>query len=332
MGTIFIAMPALDDSELVPTVHDAFAKAKHPEKVFIGVALLYSTRRYVKDFKSSIKKYGDQVRYNETKVTARNVLETLGVGRGRKLAANLYSGEDYVLQVDSHTLFPQDWDEKLTELHKEASQSLGLEKVILTGYSGHYHYSEEDTRVPYTDDGRLRYPFIHSEQRFSALIPNWWDVPVPEDYPEKFIPCIKFNANFSFGDKFFGEYNGVLEDAVFFEEELTQTINLTAAGFNLVFPVSGEPLICHLYSSHANDFGGHRSSIQSYMSGMVLEVFNRRTEENYMAFVRDPKNREAIKKWEKYAKCSLTFGPLKSNHIPEYYINQPDSDLKSSLK
>lgn len=328
MNTIFIAMPALDDSELVPTIQDAFAKAKHPERVFVGAALLYSTKRYVKDFKSSIKLYKNRVRYNGTKVTARNVFETLGVGRGRKLASSLYGGEDYVLQVDSHTLFSQDWDEKLIELHKEASESLNLAKVILTGYSGHFHYSEKDTRVPYTDDGKLRYPFLHSEQRFSALIPNWWDVPLPEDYPEKFVPCTKFNANFAFGESSFGKYSGVLENAVFFEEELTQTINLTAAGFNLVFPVSKDPLICHLYSSHANDFGGHRTSVQSYMSGMALEVFNRKTEENYVAFIRDPKNRAAIKKWEKYAKCSLAFGPLKANHIPEYYINQPDSDLK----
>jgi hypothetical protein len=328
VNTIFVAFPALDDTEVIPTIVDAFKKAKHPERIHLGVALLYSTWRYRFDFKRGIKPYKNQVRYNETKVTARNVFETLGVGRGRKLASELYNKEDYVLQVDSHTLFPQDWDEMLINLHKEATESLGLSKVLLTGYSGHFHYEDEGKRVPFTDDGKLRYPFIHEEQRFSALIPNWWDVPLAADCPHKFVPCVKFNANFAFGDSSFGEYSGVLEEAVFFEEELTQTINLTAAGFNFVFPVSNDPIICHLYSSHVNVFGGVRAGFGQYMSGLVLEVFNTRTEKNYLKFIQDPENQEAIKKWEKYAKCSLTFGPLRSNHIPEYYINQPDSDLK----
>jgi hypothetical protein len=328
MDTIFVAFPALDDTEVIPTIVDAFKKAKHPERVYVGTALLYSTWRYKFDFKQGIKPYKNNVRYNSTRVTALNVFETLGVGRGRKLASELYDNEDYVLQVDSHTLFPQDWDENLINLHKEAEESLKLNKVLLTGYSGHFHYAGEGQREPFTDGGKLRYPFIHEEQRFSAIIPNWWDIPLPPDYPHKFVPCIKFNANFAFGDRSFGEYSGVLEEAVFFEEELTQTINLTAAGFNFVFPVSNEPLICHLYSSHANVYGGSRAGFHQYMSDLVLQVFNRRTEENYLKFIQNPENQEAIKKWEKYAKCSLAFGPLKSNYIPEYYINQPDSDLK----
>ena len=328
METIFISVPALDDSELLPTIRDAFIKAKNPERVNVGIALMYSTGKYKRDFKAGVRPYGDRVKHTEVKVTSRNVFETLGVGKGRKVASELYGNQDYVLQIDSHTLFPQDWDEKLIALHKEAEESLGLSKVILTGYSGHYHYSGEDKREAFTDGGVLRYPFIHEEQRFSQVIPNWWDVPLPQDYPDKFIPCIKFNANFAFGDSSFGKYSGVLEEAIFFEEELTQTINLTSAGFNLVFPVSTEPLICHLYSSHENEFGGNRPNIEKYMSGLVLQVFNERTTHNYLSFIADPKNQKAIKKWEKYAKCSLTFGPLKANYIPEYYINQSDSDLK----
>jgi len=328
METIFVAFPALDDSEVIPTIKDAFKKAKYPERVRLGVALLHSTGVYKRDFKSGIKPYKKQVRYSTTKVTARNVLETLGVGRGRKLAADLYGGEDYVLQVDSHTLFCKDWDEVLIGLHKEAVSSLSLDKVLLTGYSGHFHYDGENSRVPFTNDGKLRYPFISGEHRFSTTIPNWWDIPLPHDYPHKFAPCVKFNANFAFGDREFGKYNGVLEEAVFFEEELIQTINLTAAGFNLVFPVSNEPLICHLYSSHVNVYGGTRAGFHQYMSELVLQVFNKKTDENYLSFIEDPKNQAAIKKWERYSKCSLTYGPLRVNYIPGYYINQPDSDLK----
>jgi hypothetical protein len=328
METIFISFPALDDAELFPTIEDAFKKAKYPERVTIGVALLYSSSVYKRDFRKFIKLFKGKVKSKEIKVTAANVFETLGVGKGRKVASDLYSSEDYVLQIDSHTWFSEHWDEKLISLHKDAVKTLGLKKVLLTGYAGHYNYSSEETREPFTDEGRLRFPFIYEEKRFSDIIPNWFDIPVPKDYPAKFIPCVKFNANFSFGDSSFGEYSGVLESAVFFEEELTQTINLVSKGFNLVFPILPEPIICHLYSDHFNEFGGYRPSLADYVSPVVASIFMSKTDENYLSFIKDPSNQKAIQKWEKYAKCSLTFGPLKANHVPEYYINQPDSDLK----
>jgi len=328
MKTIFVAFPALDDHEIFATIEDAFKKAKNPERVFLGIAPLYSSRRYLRDVKKFTKEFGKQIRLSELRVTSTNIFKTLGVGKGRRAAANLYAGEDYVLQIDSHTWFAQDWDTKLIDLHKQAVKELGLTKVLLTGYAGHYAYSSESIREPYTDGGKLRYPFISEEQRFSDIIPNWFDVPLPDDFLTPFVPSVKFNANFSFGDKNFGKYNGLLDEAVFFDEELTQTINLTAAGFNLVFPNVKEPLICHLYSDHFNEFSGARPALPDYMSPLLGIVFHKKTNDNFTTFVKDPKNQPAIKKWEKYAKCSLTFGPLRAGHIPEYYINQPDSDLK----
>lgn len=328
MKTIFVNFPALDDSEVFATIADAMSKAKYPKRIVFGVALLYSSSVYLKHFKKFQKNSTAAIKLTKVKITAGNVFDTLGVGRGRSLASKLYSSEDYVLQIDSHTWFAQDWDEKLIELHQNATKSLKLSKVILTAYAGHYHYADENVRAPFTDKGNLRYPFMYDEHRFSKVIPNWLDAPLPDTYVEKFVPCIKFNANFSFGDKAFGKYSGVLESAVFFEEELTQTINLISRGFNLVFPVLLEPIICHLYSDHFNQFGGHRTALTDYMSPIVAGTFAEKTTTNYLAFINDPDNFEAIKKWEKYAKCSLTFGPLKANHVPEYYINQPDSDLK----
>jgi len=328
METIFVVFPALDDHEIFATIEDAFKKAEHPERLVLGIAPLYSTRRYLRDVKKFTKKFGSQIRLSEIKVTAKNIFETLGVGKGRRAAADLYAGEDYVLQIDSHTWFAQGWDTRLIGLHKQAVKELGLSKVLLTGYAGHYKYFSKDIREPFTDDGKLRYPFINEEQRFSNIIPNWFDVPLPDDCLDSFVPSVKFNANFSFGDSSFGEYNGLLTEAVFFDEELTQTINLTAAGFNLVFPNIKEPLICHLYSDHFNEFSEARPSLPDYMSPLLGQVFHKKTNDNFTAFVKDPKNQPAIKKWEKYAKCSLTFGPLRANYVPEYYINQPDSDLK----
>ena len=46
---------------------------------------------------------------------------------------NLYSGQDYVLQIDSHTRFIQDWDEMYIEDYLQFN-----EEVILTGFPPQY--------------------------------------------------------------------------------------------------------------------------------------------------------------------------------------------------
>lgn len=329
MERVFVTFPSLDDTELVPTILDAMAKAKHPERVFMGIALVYSRRRLFREFKEAIKPYKDRVRFSAEKLTYRNLIENTGVGRGRKKAADLYSDEEYVLQIDSHTLFAQDWDEKLIALHKDASNKLNHNKVLLTGYAGHYHYEAEGKRVPGELEGRLRYAFMVYHHRFSNAIPNWTDFPLPEDYDRDFVPAIKFNANFAFGNAEFGKYSGVFEDAVFFEEELLQTINLVDKGFTLVFPNYPEMLICHLYGGHTNDYGGYRSGVLDYLPGFLKDATSAAVNMNFYRFIVDPKNLKAIELWQDYAKCSLRFGTYKEYLIPEWFINVPNSSLKS---
>ena len=41
--------------------------------------------------------------------------ENIGVGMGRYLANQLYNGEDFYLQIDSHMTFVNNWDVKLVE-------------------------------------------------------------------------------------------------------------------------------------------------------------------------------------------------------------------------
>lgn len=329
MERIFVAFPSMDDTELVPTILDAFNKAKHPERLRLGIALVYSRRRLFREFKTAIKPYESQVKFFAEKLTYGNLVDNVGVGKGRARAASFYTDEEYVLQIDSHTWFAQDWDEKLVSLHKDISSKLDHGKVLLTGYAGHYRYEEEKGRTATSEEGRLRCPFMVFDHRFSTAIPNWIDYQLPEDYDREFVPAVKFNANFAFGNAEFGKYSGVFEDAVFFEEELIQTLNLVKAGFTLVFPVVNEALICHLYGSHINDLGGYRSGVLDYLPGFFKEATSRAVDMQFYNFIIDPKNAEVVAMWEEYSKCSLRFGTYKEMIIPEWFINVPRSSLKS---
>jgi hypothetical protein len=96
--TIFVSIVAYNDSLLWNTVADCILKATYPEALTIAVI----------DQSTSPKTDGipDQVKY---------VHLDAKFGRGpcwaRSLALSLCENEDYVLQIDSHSLFDTGWDE-----------------------------------------------------------------------------------------------------------------------------------------------------------------------------------------------------------------------------
>jgi glycosyltransferase involved in cell wall biosynthesis len=107
--TIFVSIASYLDPMLFFTLHDAFAKARHPERLAFAVV-----DQSAQDQREAIAAlpFAHQVRYVHV-----HPQDTLGVCWARATAFSLYDGEDFLLQVDSHMLFEEDWDEKLLALH-----------------------------------------------------------------------------------------------------------------------------------------------------------------------------------------------------------------------
>jgi glycosyltransferase involved in cell wall biosynthesis len=122
--TIFISLASYQDPMLFFTLHDAFAKALAPDRLAFGVVDQNAT-----DQREAIAAlpFGKQVRYVHV-----HPEDTLGVCWARATAFSLYDGEDYLLQVDSHMLFEEDWDAKLLALH--AKLKLRSPKPIVSTY------------------------------------------------------------------------------------------------------------------------------------------------------------------------------------------------------
>lgn len=108
--TIFISLASYLDPMLFFTMNGAIARATYPERVSFGVV-----DQNVEDQRAAIAAlpYSRQVRYVRI-----HPEDTLGVSWARHTAFSLYDGETYLLQVDSHTLFEQGWDEKLVAQHE----------------------------------------------------------------------------------------------------------------------------------------------------------------------------------------------------------------------
>lgn len=122
--TIFISIASYLDPVLFFTLREAYAKAKNPECLRFGVV-----DQHVENNRAQIAAlpFASQIRYVHV-----SPQDTLGVSWARSVAFSLYDGEDFLLQIDSHTLFEQDWDETLlTQYWELLPQS---KKHILSTY------------------------------------------------------------------------------------------------------------------------------------------------------------------------------------------------------
>lgn len=106
MPTIFVAIPSYRDPECQWTVRDLYSRAAHPERVYVGIAWQFAPE--TDDHCFLVNTRPAQVR---THLVAAE--KTQGMCWARALAHTLWQGEDFVLQIDSHTRFHNGWDEML---------------------------------------------------------------------------------------------------------------------------------------------------------------------------------------------------------------------------
>lgn len=120
---IFISIAAYKDPVLLFTITDAVNKAKHPERLRFAVVEQNTT-----DGRDAIQAlpFATQIRYVFV-----NERDTLGVCWARNLAFSLYNGERYLLQIDSHMLFEQDWDANLIAQY-EKLRAISPKPIITT--------------------------------------------------------------------------------------------------------------------------------------------------------------------------------------------------------
>src|SRR4051812_4520844 len=92
---IFVNIAAYRDPETAPTIADMFRKARYPNEVNVGLVL--QTR------------LGDDCAVRHDRVGIMHVPADSARGPcwARHMGYRLWSGEDYVLQIDSHMRFAE---------------------------------------------------------------------------------------------------------------------------------------------------------------------------------------------------------------------------------
>lgn len=125
--TIFVNIASYKDPLLWDTVNDCIKNATNPYELRFGVV-----DQTEKEFDIKSHPYSNQINY---------FYFSSYISRGpcwaRSLGYGLYNGEDYVLQIDAHTVFDEGWDTMLIrKLHECESMS---QKCILSTYPSEFN-------------------------------------------------------------------------------------------------------------------------------------------------------------------------------------------------
>ena len=119
-GRIFVQIAAYRETDLVPTLRDLFSKAADSSRLRVGICWQHSEEESLEEFSGDLRLRIDDIPAREAK----------GLGWARSRVQRLYQDEEFVLQIDGHSRFIEEWDKTFIGMLAE----IGSPKPILTTY------------------------------------------------------------------------------------------------------------------------------------------------------------------------------------------------------
>ena len=124
---IFVSIASYRDRQCPKTVMSLLKNAKYPERVTIGICEQNKEGDVdcIDMTSPLIHKY-----YRNIKIKKIPYKEAKGPTWARYICSQLWNGEDYYLQIDSHTKAVKDWDEKLINM----IEKINYPKCVISHY------------------------------------------------------------------------------------------------------------------------------------------------------------------------------------------------------
>ena len=223
MNNIFVQIASYRDPQLIPTLKSMIENAKNPKKLIIGIC-----RQFHPDDKFDVlDEYKNDKRFRVTDVL---YSESKGVCWARNQVQQLYGGEEYTLQIDSHMRFEKNWDETFIKMIKQL-QKKGFEKPLLTGYVSSFN-PENDPEQRIREPWRMAFDRFIPEGAVFFLpesIPGWQDLKEP-------VPARFYSAHFCFT---LGKFSVEVQhdpEFYFHGEEISIAVRAFTHGYDLFHP------------------------------------------------------------------------------------------------
>ena len=221
--TIFIQIASYRDPELLKTLNDCILNAEFPDRLRFGICWQHAEE----DKWDTLDQYKDDPRFRILDV---NYKDSTGACWARNSIQQLYQGETYTFQLDSHHRFIRHWDTELINMLK-GLQAKGHKKPLITSYISSYN--------PETDpNGRTQVPWLMNFDRFTpegvifflpSTIPGWQNLKEP-------IPSRFYSAHFAFTVGQFALEVQHDPEFYFHGEEITIAVRAFTHGYDLFHP------------------------------------------------------------------------------------------------
>ena len=220
---IFVQIAAYRDPQLEPTIKNMLENAKRPKNLRIGICRQYNPD----DQFDLLEEYRNDNRFRILDVL---YSDSRGVCWARNQVQQLYEGEEYTLQIDSHMRFEKNWDDTLIKMVKQL-QKKGFEKPLLTGYVSSFDPDNDPA-------GRVQEPWRMAFDRFipegavfflPETIPGWQDMKEP-------VPARFYSAHFAFTLGKFSEEVQHDPEFYFHGEEISIAVRAYTHGYDLFHP------------------------------------------------------------------------------------------------
>ena len=147
--TIFVSIASYRDTECEKTLKSLFDNAKYKNNCFVGIC---QQNNYNMDDDCLINIKDWECNINIIRIS---YFEAKGPTYARYLCSGLWNGEEYYLQIDSHTTFIKDWDEKLINMIKELkNRNISLKPVLSYYPIDIVKINEKTSEIPHIPGAR----------------------------------------------------------------------------------------------------------------------------------------------------------------------------------
>jgi hypothetical protein len=292
---------------LIPTIKNCLLNAKNPESLVFGICRQY----HIDDKFDDLSEYENDERFRIVDVP---YLDAKGVCWARNTVQQLYDGEDYTLQIDSHMRFEKNWDETLINMVVDL-QKKGHKKPLLTGYVSSYNPQNDP-------EGRVNVPWRMVFDRFipegavfflPETIPNWETLTEP-------ITSRFYSAHFCFTLGVFSKEVQHNPNFYFHGEEISIAVRAYTHGYDLFHP--HKVVIWHEYTRNGrtkqwdDDKEWYKKNEKAHLLNRMLFGMDGIMQEGHDDIYGFGKER-TLKDYEKYA--GLLFS---KRAVQQYTINK----------
>lgn len=293
MKSIFVQISAYEDYELPKTILDCLDKASGFYDIYFGINLVYS-------------KYNIEIpNIKNIKINKSKAPLNLGVGEGRYIANSFYDGEDYYLQIDSHTRFTKKWDLDIVNSYTYFKDK-GYNPVLTT-YPARYWYEDGIEKLdPNLSLTKIEFK-IEEKDLFEKA--KFFHQKAVGTEGQIFTKSISGGSVFSSG-----EIAQIKPNKKMFNwgEELLYAARLYTHGYDLMIPK--KQYLFHLYYDHNKPLENFRSLAGEDFPEQVDNIFKESNKELFRIFsnkiIGDQElgSKRKFEDFEKYIGINFTSG------------------------